>query len=130
MNNIKHDLDDSLRPEYRRADFGEMIQGKYATTEIEFAELVRVLLACIGEDEDLKFVPHSSESRLADHRTGDWTYEIDTTNQITLRYWHNELISVEGVLSSPCCVTTPEGRAELQNQLRAQVRILKAQAAR
>ena len=85
MKNIKHDRGDSLRREYRRSDFGEMIQGKYATTQIEFAELVRLLLACIGEDEGLKF---SAESQLGGHKAGDWTYEIDSANQITLRYWN------------------------------------------
>ncbi len=115
-------------PEYRRSDFGEMIQGKYATTDIEFAELVRLLLACIGEDEGLKFVSHSSENRVANHKAGDWGYEIDDINQITLHYWTNELVSIEETISSPCCVTTPEGRSEFQNLLQTHVRRLKAQA--
>lgn len=127
MKNIKDDLDDSLRPEYRRSDFSEMVQGKHATAQIEFAELVSLLLACIGEDEGVKF---SSESQLAHHRAGDWTYEIDTANQITLRYWNNELVSVDEVISSPCCITTAEGRAELQNTLLTHVRTLNVQAKR
>ena len=125
MNNIKHELDDSLRPEYRRSDFGEMIQGKHATTQIEFSELVRILLTCIGEDEGLKFVSHS----LAGHMPGDWTYEINDANQITLRYWTTELGSIEETISSPCCITTADERAELQNLLLIHVRTLKAHAA-
>jgi len=126
MKNIRHDLDDSLRPEYRRSDFGEMIQGKHATSQIEFAELVRLLLACIGEDEGLKFTTHSSENQFAAHKPGDWTYEIDNTNQITLRYWANELGSIEEAISSPCCITTPQERSELQDLLLSHVRNLKA----
>jgi len=125
MKNIKHDLDDSLRPEYHRSDFGEMIQGKHATTQIEFAELVPLLLACIGEDEGLKF---SSENHRSGHKAGDWTYEIDPTGQITLHYWINELGSMEAAISSPCCITTAEDRAELQTTLLNHVRTLKARA--
>ncbi len=50
MKNIRQDFDESLRREYRRSDFGEMVRGKFATTQLEFSELVRLLLACIGED--------------------------------------------------------------------------------
>jgi len=128
MKNNRHDLDDSLRPEYRRSDFGEMIQGKHATTQVEFAELVRLLLACIGEDEGLKFICHSSENQLADQKSGDWTYEIES-NQITLRYWIDELRSIEEAISSPCCITTPQERLELQNLLLNHMRNLKAKAA-
>ena len=128
MKNIRHDLDDSLRPEYRRSDFGEMIQGKHATTQIEFAELVRLLLACIGEDEGLKFISHSSDNQLAGHKPGDWTYEIDNANHITLRYWTDEFGSINEAISSPCCITTPQERAELQNLLLSHVRNLKAKA--
>jgi hypothetical protein len=60
MKNLRQQHGDFLRPEYRRSDFGEMTQGKYATTQIQFAELVRLLLACIGEDEGLEFTHHST----------------------------------------------------------------------
>jgi uncharacterized DUF497 family protein len=126
MKKVRHDLDDTLRAEYRRSDFGEMIQGKHATAQIEFAELVRLLLACIGEDEGLKFINHSSERQLAGHRPGDWSYQIDDANQITLRYWINELGSVEERISNTGCITTPEERLELQNLLVKHVRSLKA----
>ena len=126
MKNIRHDLDDSLRSEYRRSDFGEMTRGKHATAQIEFDELVRLLLACIGEDEGLKFITRSSENQLASHHPGDWTYEIDETNQITLRYWTTELGNIEEQISSPCCITTPQERSELQHLLLKHVRILKA----
>jgi len=125
MKNIRPDLDDSLRQEYKRSDFGEMIQGKHATAQIEFAELVRLLLACIGEDEAVKFINHFLENQLASHNPGDWTYEIDDANQITLRYWTNELESIEEPISNPCCITTPQERAELQNFLLDHVRNLK-----
>jgi len=126
MKNVRQDLDDSLRPEYRRSDFGEMIQGKLATAQIEFAELVRLLLACIGEDEGLKFINHSSENKLARHNPGDWIYEIDDANQITLRCWTNELGSIEELISNPCRITTPQERSELQNLLLNHVRTLRA----
>ena len=128
MKNIRHDVDDSLRPEYRRSDFGEMIQGKHATAQIDFAELVRLLLTCIGEDEGLKFSHHSSENQLAGHKPGDWTYEIDNANQITLRYWTADVGSIEEPIRSQCCTTTPEERSELQNLLLHHVRNLKAKA--
>ncbi|HEX5873210.1 MAG TPA: hypothetical protein VFY60_01095 [Pyrinomonadaceae bacterium] len=60
MKNIREKLDDSLRPEYTRSDFGEMIQGKYATTQLDFAELAGLLLTCIAEDEGLTFTRHSA----------------------------------------------------------------------
>lgn len=126
MKNIRQELDDSLRPEYRRSDFGEMVQGKYATTQLEFAEFIRLLLACIGEDEGLKFVHHSQDNYLAAHKAGDWTYEIDNANQITLRYWLNEFGTIEEPISNPPCVSTPQERADLQNLIQKHVRVLKA----
>ena len=126
MKNIRQDLDDSLRPEYRRSDFGEMVRGKYAASEVEFAELVRLLLACIGEDEGLKFAHYSQGNTLAGHKVGDWTYEIDNANQITFRYWLNEFRSIEEAISNPPCITTPQERAELQSLILEHLRILKA----
>lgn len=126
MKNIRKDLDDSLRPEYRRSDFGEMIQGKHATTQVDFAELVRLLLACIGEDEGLKFAHHSAGNYLAGHKLGDWTYELDNANQITLCYWLSEFGSIDERISNPSCITTSQQRSELQNLLLHHVRTLKA----
>ena len=126
MKNIRKDLDDSLRPEYRRSDFGDMVQGKYATTQLEFAEFVRLLLACIGEDEGLNFAHHSPGNYLATHKAGDWTYEIDNANQITLRYWLNEFGSIEESISNPPCVSTPQERSDLQNVVLEHVKNLKS----
>ena len=125
MKRIREGADDSLRPEYKRSDFGEMVQGKYATTQVEFAELVRLLLVCIGEDEGLKFIPHSLGNYLANHKPGEWTYEMDNANQITLRYWLNEFRSIDEPISNPSCITTPEERLDLQNFLRKHIQILK-----
>ena len=125
MKNIRHDVDDSLRPEYTRADFGELVQGKHATTQVEFAELVRLLITCIGEDEGLKFRHHSIGNYLSDHKPGDWTYEIDNANQITLRYWLNEFKTLEEPISNPYRIITPQERSDLQNLLLKHVHILK-----
>ena len=124
MKNIREELEDSLRPEYTRSDFGEMIQGKYATTQLDFAELAGLLLACIGEDESLTFTRHSA-GNLAGHKQGDWTYEIDNANQITLRYWINEFRSIDEQIFNPSCITTPQQRSELHNLLLTHVRNLK-----
>jgi hypothetical protein len=126
MKNIKHDLGDSLRPEYRRSDFGEMVRGKYAKTQVQFAELVRLLLTCIGEEEGMTFIHHSPANQLTDHRQGDWTYEFDNANQITLRYWLSQFNSLEEPLSNPPCVITNEAGLDLQNLLIQHVRGLKA----
>ena len=48
MKNIDADSEDSIRPEYKRSDFGELIRGKYATTQVDFHQLAGALLACIG----------------------------------------------------------------------------------
>ena len=119
MKNIRQDLEDSLRPEYRRSDFGEMVQGKYAAIEIDFAELVRLLIACISDDEGLKFSHHSS------NKPGDWTYEIDKANQITLRYWLSEFETLEERISNPSFVKTAQVRLDLQHLILKHVRILK-----
>ena len=126
MKNIKQDPDDSLRPEYSRSDFGEMIQGKYATAPIQFAELVRILLACIGEDEGLKFI-NQPENQLSTHNSNSCTYTIDNANQVTLRFRVNAEC-IEERISTPCYITTPEERTKLQDQLLHHVRILKAKA--
>jgi hypothetical protein len=55
MKKIKPEMDDWLRPEYKRTDFGELVRGKYAGTHLEFADLVRLLIACIGKHEKIQF---------------------------------------------------------------------------
>ena len=126
MKNIKQDFDDSLRPEYRRSDFGEMVRGKYAKTQLQFLDLVRLLLTCLGEEEGLTFIHHSQGNQLAEYKPGDWTYELDNANQITLRYWLSEFNSLEEPLSNPPCVITNDAGSELQSLLIDHVRALKA----
>jgi len=117
MKNIKADPEDTLRTEYTRSDFGEIIRGKYATTQVDFHQLTGVLLTCIGEDEGMKFVHHSIGNYRAQHKLGDWTYEIDNGNQITLRYWLSEFGSIGETISNPPSVITPKDRTELQDAL-------------
>ena len=117
MKNIKPELDDWGRPEYKRSDFGEVVRGKYAAAQVDFAELTGLLLAVIGEDDGIKFIHHSIGNSLADHYSGDWTYEIDNANQITLRCWLSEFGSVEEAISHPPVVMTPKDRTELQDAL-------------
>lgn len=129
MKNMRPEIDDSLRPEYKRSDFGEFVRGKYALTEVEFGQLLHSLLTCIGEDEGIKFNHHSIGNRLADHKLGDWSYETDNANQITLRYWLGEFASIEQGISNPTSVMTPQDRTELQNSLLAGVRDLRIKVA-
>lgn len=124
MKNIKPDFDD-LRPEYRRSDFGEVITGKHALIDLELAEFVRLLIACIGEDEGLKFTKHAGGNSLSGGMSGAWTFEIDSADQITLRYWLNEFSSIEEPVWNPSGVTTPHERAALQALLEKHVRNLK-----
>lgn len=126
MKNIKADPEDSLRPEYQRSDFAEMVRGKYATSQVDFHQLTGALLTCIGEDEGMKFMHHSTGNRLAKHKPGDWTFEIDNANQITLRYWLTEFGNIDVEISNPSSVITPTDRTELQDALLEGVRSLKA----
>lgn len=119
-------MDDWLRPEYKRSDFGELVRGKYAGTQLEFADLIRLLLGCLGEDQNIEFTRHSEGNYLAGHKLGDWTYEINNGNQITLRYWLNEFRSLEESVSNPPSVNTPQERSELQNLLLHHIQSLKA----
>ncbi|HKO99519.1 MAG TPA: hypothetical protein VJU86_21135 [Pyrinomonadaceae bacterium] len=127
MKNI--DAEDTLRPEYDRSNFGELVRGKYATTQVDFQQLTGVLLACIGEDEAISFEHHSVGNYLAQQSLGKWTYEIDNANQITLRYWVSEFGSIEVTISNPTCVGTPKDRTELQDALREGVMSLKRKVA-
>lgn len=38
-------MPDELRSEYKRSDFREFVRGKYATAQVEFVELVSLLIA-------------------------------------------------------------------------------------
>jgi hypothetical protein len=129
MEKAKSELNDWGRPEYKRSDFGEIIRGKYATTQVDFHQLTGVLLTCIGEDEGIQFTHHSVGNHLADHRSGEWTYEIDNANRITLRYWLNEFASIEEIISNPSTVMTPEDRRKLQDALLQGVTSLKTKVA-
>lgn len=126
MKNVRQDFDDSLRPEYSRSDFGEMVEGKYAYTQLQFAELVRLLVSCVAEDEGLDLVQYSVGNRLAGHNCGDWTYEIDNAHQITFHYWLSEFSSIEEAVTNSPCITTPEERSELQKLIQHHLRTLKA----
>ncbi len=125
MKSIKKVFDDSLRPEYRRSDFGKMIKGKYEAAQVEFTELARLLVTSIGEGQGLNFRHHSSGSSLAGHKRGDWTYELDNANKITLRYWVNQFRSLAEHVPNQPSVTTPEERVDFQNLIATHVGILK-----
>lgn len=125
MKNIKTDPEDSLRPEYKRSDFGEIIRGKHATSQVDFHQLTKALLTCIGEDEGVKFAHHSIGNYLATHKSGDWTYEIDNANQVTLRYWLSEFGNIDEAISNPPIAITPKDRTELQDSLLKGVTSLK-----
>ena len=129
MRNIKPELEDWMRPEYKRSDLGELVRGKYAVTQVDFAELTALLLSCIGEDEGIKFIHHAIGNYLADHKLGEWTYEIDNANQITLRYWLDSLESVREELSNPPCLMTAGDNEKLQSALVEGVRGLQAKVA-
>ena len=125
MKNIKDDYDD-LRPEYRRSDFIGSVRGKYAYADFEFAGMAGAFVVCMGEEEGLTF---TNQSQGATRRRGDWTYEIDDANQITLRYWLSASESIEEPMSNPPSVNNPELRKELQNLLTTHIRLLKAKVA-
>ncbi|HKU76432.1 MAG TPA: hypothetical protein VJR02_21150 [Pyrinomonadaceae bacterium] len=125
MKNLKQDNSDSLRPEYRRSDFGNMVRGKYADAQVALPELAQLFLACIGEDAGLKFIYHSHGSNPNGHKPGDWTYECDNANQITLRYWVSEFSSIEEPVSNPTCVTTAQEKSDFHNLLVNHVQALR-----
>ena len=124
MKNFRQDIDDSLRSEYKRSDFGEMVRGKYSDREVEVAKVVGLLLACVGEDEGLKFIHHLPADR-SRRKSGDWTYEFDAANQITLRYWLSECGSIEERIIPAPSVNTAQERSDFQNVLLDHVRSLK-----
>jgi hypothetical protein len=125
MKNLRQEFDDSIRPEYKRSDFNDLVRGKLGVTEVEFAELAGLLLSCIGEEEDIKFSISSIGNYLASHTAGEWTYEIDNANQITLRYWLSASNNVSETVSNPPCVLTSQDKAQLQGALLSGVARLK-----
>ena len=127
MKNIKSKTNDLLRPEYKRSDFGEFVRGP--VTQVEFAERVSLLLSCLGEDEGIRFEHHSAGNYLTQRRIGEWTYEIDNANQITLRYWLGSRETLYEHLANPPCVITVEDNIKLQNALIDGVKALKAKVA-
>src|SRR3954451_22510589 len=105
-----------------------MVQGKFAYTQLEFAELVSVLIACVGEDGGLKFVHHSPGNYLAGH-SGAWSYEFDNANQITLRYWIDEFSNIAELISNSPSITTPQERSDLHELILRHVQTLKNKVA-
>jgi hypothetical protein len=124
MKQISEAVDDWLRPEYKRSELGELVRGKYAATQVEFAELVNLAITCVGEDEKFHFEHHLPGNYRAGRKAGDWTYEIDNANQITLRCWLSEFGSVEEPISNPPSILTPQDREELLSLLAKHVRLL------
>ena len=117
-----------LRPEYKRSDFGKFIRG--AVTQVEFAERVALLLACIGEDEKTTFTSRSEGNYRDQPAAGDWTYEIGhSDNQITLSHWLGGWDNISEHLSNPPCIFTAEDNNNLINALTTGVRTLKAKVA-
>jgi hypothetical protein len=129
MKNIEVELEiDELLPEYRRSDFGEFVRG--AVTQVEFAERVALLMACIGEDEGITFRYRSEGNYKDQPDAGDWTYEIGhSDNQITLRYWLGGWDNISEPTSNPPCIFTAEDNNDLINALTTGVRALKAKVA-
>lgn len=129
MKNFRRDID-GLRPEYTRDDFKNAVRGQSAFLRLEIAEFVRIYIACIGEDEHLKFTKHTGDNALSERKRGDWTYEFDAADQITLRYWFDETGSIEESMSNPTFVTTPQERTALQDLLTKHVQTLKSRVTR
>lgn len=111
-----------LRSEYRRSDFLHFVRG--AGTEIELAERIALLLGCIGEEEHINFSHHSIGNYLAEHQEGDWTYEIDNANQVTLRHWFSSKGSIAVNLTNPPVIITAEDNHNLIEALATGVRTL------
>ena len=128
MKNIKQD-DDDLLPEYDRSFFANAVRGKYANAEFEFAGVARALIYCVAELERLRFTDES-EVDDCDRRPGDWTYEIDKANRITLRYWVSKFSTIEEPMAgtNPSSIT-PKQSEELQKLLTTHIQALKAKVA-
>lgn len=119
---------DELRSEYKRSDFGKFVRG--AVTQVEFAERVGLLLACIGQDEGIAFQIRSEGNYLHQPAAGDWTYEMGhSDNQITLRHWLEAWDNISEQLSNPPCIFTAEDNSNLIDALTTGVRALKDKVA-
>ena len=125
MKKIKSESEDWIRPEYTRSELGELTRGRYANTHVEFSQLVHLLLACIGEDEGIQFGNHAAGNVLGGQKRGDWTYEIDHSNQIILRHWLSEFKSIEEPIRNPPIITDPKDMSRLQDVLLIHVVALK-----
>ena len=129
MKNIEVESEiDELRPEYKRSDFGKFVRG--AVTQVEFAERVALMLACIGEEEEVHFRRRSEGNYRDQPNASDWTFEIShSDNQITLRYWLGGWENISEQLSNPPCISTAEDNSNLINALVSGVKTLKASVA-
>src|SRR5262249_7310224 len=112
-----------------RSFFAGSVRGKFAYDELDFASFARAAVVCMGEDAELKFIPHSQGDDPAQRRRDDWTYEIDDANQITLRYWLSASASIDEPMSNPPSVSNPQLREELRILLTTHIRALKAKVA-
>jgi hypothetical protein len=125
MKNLEAESEvDELRSSYSRNDFSKFVRG--AVTQVEFAERVALVLSCIGEDEQVRFAHHSTGNHLANHQAGDWTYEIDNANQVTLHYWLDSVSTIEVSNPNPPNILTAEDNNHLIDSLSQSVRSLKA----
>lgn len=129
MKNIEVESEvEELRPEYKRSDFGEFVRG--AVTQVEFAERVGLLMACIGADEEITFRSRSEGNYRDQPDAGEWTFEIGhSDNQITLSHWLSGWDNISEQLSNPPCIFTAEDNNNLINALTAGVKALKAKVA-
>jgi hypothetical protein len=119
---------DELRSEYKRSDFGKFVGG--AVTQVEFAELVSLLLACIGQDEGIAFQIQSEGNSFQLPTAGDWTYEMGhSDSQITLRHWLGAWNNISEQISNPPCIVTAEDNNNLIDALTTGVRALKDKVA-
>jgi hypothetical protein len=125
MKKIKSESEDWIRPGYTRSELRGLTRGKYADANVEFSQLVYLLLACIGEDEGIHFQHHSAGHVLGGHKRGDWAYEITNSNDIILRHWLDEVKTVEELISDPPIITDPKEMSRLQEVLLIHVRALK-----
>lgn len=122
MKNFKEDWTDTLRPEYKRSDFGEFTIGKYANIPVDFAEMARLLLVCLGEDEGLHF--HNA-ANLTVPKPGDWTYSFDVPNQMRLSYWIDTHTRIDETVTGPLKVSSPKESANLRDLIHDRFNVIK-----
>jgi hypothetical protein len=124
MKNLKVKADsDELRSEYNRTDLKNFVRG--AITHVTFAERVALMLASIGEEEKIQFTYYAIGNDIARHQYRTWTYEIDSGNQVTLRYWLNPTRNIEVSLRNPPCILTAEDNNNLIRTLNTGVGVLR-----